>query len=444
MTNNMTVKKQKLLLMILAVIGCCWLAWIQPAAAAMRIDISKGGLEAMPIALPSFVDDGAAGQGYGQRMVQVIAADLESSGFFKVLDQKSFLQEPGSLMREGPNYREWRLIGAEALVSGAVRSSGDQMAVDFYIYDVFQGQLFRQGQRFSGPASNWRYIAHRVADEIYHLLTGEKGYFASRIAFIAEKGGQKWLSLIDQDGTNRVDLMRGSSLALTPRFAPDGNSLFYVAFEKDATRIYRFDLYSGQRTPQGDYPGLNISPAISPDGSRMAMTLSKDGNPEIYVKNLNDGQMFRLTDNNAIDTSPSWSPDGRRIVFNSNRAGSPQLYIMEAMPGAEARRITFEGSYNSAPSWSPQGDLIAFVHGGGGKFRIAVMDANGGRMRVMTDSWMDESPVWSPNGRVILFSRQVGNLTRLYTIDVTGHNERAVPMESGIDASDPSWSPLVR
>jgi TolB protein len=430
---------RKLFALVWMVLGLCWSSVAMTADGALRIDISKGGLEAMPIAIPAFTGDSTT----GQKIVDVVIGDLERSGMFKALDPKSFLQNSAALMRDGPNYREWQLVGAEALVAGAAQTSGGQLTVDFYVYDVYQGKLFREGKRFSGTADNWRYLAHRVADEIYAILTGAPGNFASRIAFIAEKGGQKWLAIMDQDGVGRTELTRGG-LALTPRFLPDGSGMMYVTFERDTVQIMRWDLRSGQRTVQSSFSGLNMAPAITPDGTRMAMTLSKDGNPEIYVKGLPDGQLVRLTDNNAIDTSPSWSPDGQRIAFNSDRAGSPQVYVMDASPGATARRITFEGPYNSAPAWSPTGDLIAFVHGGGGKFRIALIPPGGGRMRVITDSWMDESPTWSPNGRTILFSRQSGSLSRLYTVDVSGHNERPVPMEPGVSASDPTWSPVLR
>lgn len=419
------------------------------AADAIRIDINKAGLNPLPIALPDFVALGAGGVPQppgetGRNLVSVVSGDLARSGLLKPLDQNGFLQTPVSLWKEGPRYRDWQVLGSEALVSGAVSMEGGNLTVNFFLYDVPKGALIGKGMRFTAKAADWRHVAHRVADEIYTRLTGEKPYFTSRISFIAQQGKKKWLAIMDQDGANMVSLTKGQHIVLTPRFSPDGENLFYLSYETGEPRIFRWELYNGRRTQQGDYPGLNSTPGWSPDGSLMALTLSKDGNSEIYVKDLRSGALRRLTDNNAIDTSPSWAPDGKRIVFNSDRGGSPQLYVMNA-DGGNQHRISFEGEYNAAPAWSPRGDLITYVSAAGGKFRIAVTDPEGRRVRYLTDSWMDESPVWSPNGRVILFSRQEGDHTRLFTVDLTGYNNIPVPMsEAGVDASYPSWSPLIR
>jgi TolB protein len=422
------------------------------AQAGMVIDISKGGQEPLPIAIPTFINLNSQGKvkenvissdDMGRRITEVVTADLERSGLFQPLDEKAYLQTSSNLWRYRPHYRNWRLIGAEALVSGAIKEKSGHLLIDFYLYDVYSGSLVGKGKRFTAPIRDWRHMAHRVADEIYTRLTGETGYFTSRIAFVAEKGEQKWLALMDQDGENRVDLTKGRNLVLTPRFSPNGEHLFFVSYEKGPPRIYRWDLYTGKRTLQGDYPGLNSAPSWSPDGSKMALTLSKDGNAEIYIKDLKTKKLTRVTRSSGIDTSPSWSPDGKKLVFNSNRSGSPQLYTMDAN-GKNVTRITFDGPYNAAPAWSPRGDYIAYVRGGGRQFRIAVIDPKGKKRRILTNSWMDESPSWAPNGRVILFSRQISNKTRLYTIDLTGHNERLMKLEKKLNGSDPSWSPLIQ
>ncbi len=425
-----------------------WLTTATASAEALRVVITKNEWNPLPIAIPVFINlaadsDTPVPAGIGGKISNVVVADLERSGLFLPLARKGFLQNVRALWEKGPYFGDWRKIGADAVVRGAARQKGNQLLVDLFLYDVYQGQPIGSGKRFSTTLQNWRDVAHKVADEIYTRLTGEKGYFRSRIAFVAQEGKQKWLALMDQDGANRVDLTKGRHLVLTPRFSPNGEHLFYLSYETGASRIFRWDIYSGKRAIQTNYPGLNSAPSWSPDGRRMALTLSKDGNPEIYLRDLQTNRLTRLTRNRAIDTSPSWSPDGKRIVFNSNRGGSPQLYVMD-VSGGKPKRITFKGSYNAAPSWSPRGDWITFVKGGSGKFRIAVIKPNGKRERILTDSWMDESPAWSPNGRVILFSRQKGNLTKLYTIDITGKNERALPVAGNISASDPSWSPLVR
>ncbi|HAT49238.1 MAG: Tol-Pal system protein TolB [Nitrospirae bacterium] len=433
----------------IAVFSLLFLAYGVPAYGALSIDITKGGLQPLPIALSDFVDlspDGTASpQGTsGHRINEVVTADLERSGLFKPLDPTTFLQTPVELWQQGPNFRDWRLIGADAVVSGAVHEKDGKLIADFFLHDVYQGSLVGKGKRFTAPVRDWRHVAHRIADEIYTRLTGESGYFTSRIAFVANKGDMKWLALMDQDGANRVDLTRDRTIVLTPRFAPAGEQLFYLSYERGPPRIFRWDLYTGKRTIQGDYPGLNSAPAWSPNGRSMAVTLSMDGNSEIYLRDIDGGGLRRLTENSAIDTSPSFSPDGSQIVFNSDRGGSPQIYVMDAADGGNVRRLTFEGSYNAAPCWSPRGDYIAYVSGGGGRFRISVIDPKGQNSRALTDSWMDESPTWSPNGRVILFSRQAGNQTRLYTVDLTGHNERLVSLDDDLNGSDPSWSPLIR
>lgn len=436
---------------VMMLLAALWPLWASgPAWSGLRIDITKGGVQPLPIAVPFFVNlasDGAtrASGGMGAQLSDVVSDDLQRSGLFRPLERHAFLQKPEPLWHQGPQYRDWRLIGAEAVVAGAVREEGNQVVADFFLYDVFQGGLLGKGKRFTADAQNWRHVAHRVADEIYTRMTGEGGYFSSRIAFVSETGNKKWLSMMDQDGANLVHLTKGEHLVLTPRFSPDGEHLFYLSYETGQPRIFRWNIYSGARTLQGNYPGLNSAPSWSPDGTRMAMTLSKDGNPEIYIKTLRSGELTRMTSHGGIDTSPSWSPDGKRLVFNSNRAGTPQLYVME-IETKQVNRITFSGTYNAAPSWSPRGDLIAFVQGGEGRFRIAVIDPTGKQTRTLTDSWMDESPTWSPNGRVILFSRQIQgeHRSRLYTIDLTGHNERLVSPKGREGASDPSWSPRIR
>nr|CRH07149.1 Protein tolB precursor [Candidatus Magnetococcus massalia] len=427
--------------------------WVSPASAeALRIDIRKSGLEPMPIAIPYFASLAPGGvtrepDSFSQQLTRVVIADLRRSGLFDPLRNKSFLQSSAKLWTQGPDFRQWRLVGAEAVVQGAVFRQGDRVRVDFFLHDIYRGKLIGKGWRFTTTLDNWRHVAHRVSDEIYKRLTGEQGYFTSRIAFVAKRGKRKWLALMDADGANRLDLQvkDRNDLVLTPRFSPDGEKLFYLSYETGEPRIFRWDLYSGKRFKRSNFPGLNSTPAWSPDGKQMALTLSKDGNAEIYLMGLDNRSLKRLTRNSAIDTSPSWSPDGRKLVFTSDRSGSAQLYVMDR-DGRNVKRITFEGKNNTAPTWSPRGDKIAFVRGGGGKFRIGVVDADGKNPRMLTNSWMDESPSWSPNGRVILFSRQKRNSdsTQLYTIDISGYNEQRLHTGDDIAASDPSWSPLVK
>ncbi|OSM01750.1 putative TolB domain-containing protein [Magnetofaba australis IT-1] len=413
----------------------------------------KKGLTAMPIALPAFVSQNAQGKSgapdaLSQRITEVVSADLGNSGFFKIQNPDTYLQGSLDLWNRGPNYREWRLVGADAVVGGSALRDGDKLRVDFYLYDVAQGKLIGKGWRFSATINDWRHVAHRVSDEIYKRLTGQEGYFTSRIAFVAGEGRRKWLAMMDADGANRIDLDLGvkDQLVLSPRFSPDGERLFYISYESGEPRIYRWELYTGKRVRLTAFPGLNSTPSWSPDGTKMALTLSKDGNPEIYVQNLTTGQLKRITRHPGIDTSPTWSPDGETLAFVSDRSGGkPQIYTVRAR-GGNPERLTFEGKRNLDPAWSPNGDRMAFVRNEGGKFRIGVMDADGKNVQLLTDSWMDEEPTWSPNGRVILFSRQErgSGEQHLYTIDVTGANERRVRLPDGVEASGASWSPLIR
>ncbi|ABK42992.1 TolB, N-terminal domain protein [Magnetococcus marinus MC-1] len=421
-------------------------------AQGMMIEVQKQGLEPMPIAIPSFASVGLnghveVGDRFSHQLTGLVISDLSGSGLFRPLEQRGFLQPSDKLWQQGPDFRKWRLVGADAVVQGAITYRGSRIQVDFFLHDISRGTLIGKGWRFTTKPENWRHVAHRVADEIYTRLTGERAYFTSRIAFVAKRDKQSFLSMMDADGANRMDLkVKGrNDLVLTPRFSPNGEQLLYISYESSEPRIYLWDLYTGKRVKRSNYPGLNSTPAWSPDGNRMALTLSKDGNSEIYVIDMRNQSLQRLTYNAAIDTSPSWSPDGRRMVFTSDRAGTPQLYIMDA-DGSDVRRLTQRGQSSTAPSWSNRGDKIAFVRGGGGKFRIAVIDPTGRDEQLLTDSWMDESPTWSPNGRVILFSRQQqgSSRTRLFTIDITGFNEQEVPLEQDISASDPSWSPVIK
>ena len=415
-----------------------------PAAMAqLRVDITSGVVQPVPIAVSPFSGSSAAAQSLGSEIAQVVTADLQSSGLFDVIDRRAYIQSPEAL-RQTPSFADWRQINAQALVSGNVDSpEGGLMVVEFRLWDVFAGEQMR-GLRFDAPESQWRRIAHKISDVIYERLTGEPGYFDTRIAYIAESGPatkrEKRVAIMDQDGNANRYLTDGSFLALTPRFSPDGNRLAYMAYRGGPPRIYTIDVASGRGGVLGDFPGMTFAPRFPPDGRSLLITLAQNGNSDIYLWDIATRRAVRLTTDAAIDTSPSFSPDGSRIVFNSDRGGRPLLYVMDRTGGGVGRISFGEGRYGS-PAWSPRGDLIAFMVIKGGMFSIGVMKPDGSDERLITRSNLDESPTWAPNGRVIMFSRQSGSRRRLFTIDVSGYNEREVSTPT--DASDPDWSPTL-
>ena len=413
-----------------------------PAAMAqLRVDITSGVVQPVPIAVSPFTGDSPSGQALGAEIAQVVTNDLQSSGLFQVIDRRAYIQTPEEL-RQPPRFADWRLVNAQALVTGNVQAEpGALMGVEFRLWDVFAGEQMR-GLKFDAPESQWRRIAHKIADVIYERLTGEPGYFDTRIAYIAESGPSsrrvKRVALMEQDGNANRYLTDGTFLALTPRFSPDGNRIAYMGFRGSPPRIYTIDVATGRGGVLGDFPGMTFAPRFSPDGRSLLLTLAQNGNSDIYLWDIASRRATRLTNDGAIDTSPSFSPDGSRIVFNSDRGGRPLLYTMGRSGGGAARISFGEGRYGS-PAWSPRGDLIAFMVIKGSMFSIGVMRPDGSDERLITRSNLDESPTWAPNGRVIMFSRQTGSRRRLFTIDVSGYNEREVSTPT--DASDPDWSP---
>ncbi|MBC8269923.1 MAG: Tol-Pal system protein TolB [Rhodospirillaceae bacterium] len=420
------------------------------AQAELRIDITRGTVEPLPIAVTDFVGATTVEQEYGRGIGRVIAADLERSGLFKPLDSRAFIQNnqaPGTL----PRFGDWRVINAQALVQGRTQVVPDgRLKVEFRLWDVYAEQQMVGLAYFTVP-DNWRRVAHIVSDAIYKRITGESGYFDTRIVYISETGPQnrriKRLAIMDQDGDNHRFLTDGGTLVLTPRFSPTLQEITYLSYYGNQPRVYIFNIDSGRQEVLGDFPGMTFAPRFSADGNKVIMSMAKDGNSEIYTMDLRTRTVKRLTNHSAIDTSPSYSPDGKYITFNSDRGGSQQLYVMEAS-GAGVKRISHGKGRYATPVWSPRGDLIAFTKFTGGRFFIGVMRPDGKGERLLAEDFLVEAPTWAPNGRVLMFFRQErskadgsGGKSRLYSIDLTGHNERQVI--TPLDASDPAWSPLI-
>jgi TolB protein len=417
------------------------LASIMPAFAALHVDVMQGNIQPMPIAIPDFI-----GGSQGAQIAGVVRADLERSGLFRTLDPKSFLEQIKDI-NTPPQFNNWRVINAQGLVTGqsALQPDG-RLRADFRLWDVY-GEQQMLGLQFSTNPANWRRIAHMISDKIYERVTGEKGYFDTRIVFIAESGSAmkrtKRLAVMDEDGANPIFLTNGSYLVLTPRFNPTAQMIAYMSYAGGRPRVYLFDLESGRQEMLGNFPNMTFSPRFSPDGNKVVMTLEKGGNSDIYVMDLRTRAVTRLTSDPSIDTGGSFSPDGTQIVFESDRGGSQQIYMMHA-DGSNAHRISFGSGKNGTPVWSPRGDLIAFTKQSGGSFRIGVMHTDGSGERIITNGWEDEGPTWAPNGRVLMFTRSArgGRGSQIWSVDVTGRNERRVSSPGA--ASDPAWSPLIQ
>ncbi len=415
------------------------------AMAQLEIDITKGRVKPLPIALPDFIGTSAE-QTLARDITGIIGNDLANSGLFEPLPQASYIEQISDFSQQ-PRFGDWRTIQAQALVTGQVSIQSDgRVRAQFRLWDIF-GQKQITGLQFVTPRRNWRRIGHLIADSIYKALTGEDGYFDTRVVFIAESGPKnkrvKKLTIMDQDGFNVRSLTDGSSLVLTPRFSPNSQEITYMSYAGGKPRVYLFNLQSGQREVVGVFPNMTFSPRFGPNGKKVVMSLQQGANSNIYMLDLQTRTTLQLTNTAAIDTAPSFSPDGRSIVFESDRNGRQQLFVMAAN-GTGPRRISFgTGSY-STPVWSPRGDLIAFTKQGGGRFSIGVMRPDGSGERILTSGFHNEGPTWSPNGRVLMFfreSRGAQGGPNLYSVDITGYNERQIKTPGF--ASDPAWSPLL-
>ena len=434
-----------LLLAVLALLGVA-----APAQAELVIDITRGHMNPMPIAIPEFFGSSPQETQLGRDIARVVAADLERSGLFKPIDQRAFIQTVASL-QAGARYADWKQINAEALVQGLVAALPDgRVKVEFRLHDV-PAEMQIAGQAYTAAPQGWRRIAHLVADSIYKRITGEEGYFDTQIVYVAEDGPKqarrKRLAIMDQDGENHKFLTDGSDLVLTPRFSPTAREITYMSYFRNTPRVYIFQIDTARRELLGDFPGMTFAPRFSPDGNKVIFSLSADGNSNIYEMNLMTRQKRRLTNFPGIDTSPSYSPDSSKVVFNSDRGGAQQLYVMDA-DGGNVQRISFGDGRYATPVWSPRGDLIAFTKMKGGEFYIGVMRPDGSGERLLANGWLVEGPTWAPNGRVLAYWRETpadergrGHSSRLYTIDLTGVNERQEV--TPVDGSDPAWSPLI-
>jgi len=434
--------------LIMLMFSCIALA--KPAHAELQIDITRGNVEPIPVAIPLFMGTTPRAGDIGENIANVIQADLERSGLFRGLDRNAFIQRTLDINTQ-PRFPDWQVINAQALVQGRTLIEADgRLRVEFRLWDIFAMQSLK-AQTFATETSNWRRIAHLISDAIYERLTGESGYFDTRIVYVAETGPQtrriKRLAIMDQDGANNHFLTNGADLVLTPRFSPSNQTITYMSYYNNTPRVYLYDLESGRRDRLGDFPGMTFAPRFSPDGNTVIMSMARNGRTDIYSMDLRTKRQKRLTRSSAIDTSPSYSPDGSQITFNSDRGGNQQIYVMDSS-GRNVRRISHGKGRYATPVWSPRGDFIAFTKMQGGKFYIGVMRPDGTGERLLADGYLVEAPTWAPNGRVLMYFRQTrsrsdgsGGSSYIYSVDLTGYNEQRIT--TPVQASDPAWSPLL-
>ncbi len=414
-----------------------------PAWALVELNVNKGNVEPLPIAITDFQSNDQL----GAQISQIVSADLKRSGLFAPIDKGAFIEKISN-PDATPRFDDWKVINAQALVTGSVgREADGRIRAQYRLWDTFAGQQM-SGEQFFANSANTRRVAHIIADAIYERITGEKGYFDTRVVFVDESGPKnsrkKRLAIMDQDGANVRYLSDGRSIVLTPRFSPNRQEITYMSYESGQPKVYLLQIETGQRELVGNFPGMTFAPRFSPDGQKVVMSLLRDdGNSNIYAMDLRSRSTTRLTDSTAIDTSPSYSPDGSQIVFTSDRGGGSgrsQIYVMGA-DGSNPQRISFGDGVYSTPVWSPRGDLIAFTKQSGGQFQIGVMRPDGKGERILSAGFQQEGPTWAPNGRVLMFFRDGNGGPKLVSVDLTGRNEQPIPTANF--ASDPAWSPLL-
>ena len=382
---------------------------ISPVRAELKIDVNGAMREPMPIAFPQMSGSGEAAS-YGERIREVVIADLERSGLFRIIPEDSYIQTFTSI-DELPRFTDWKALNAAALIQSAISEiDAANLRVEFRLWDVYSEEQMK-GQSFATTKDNWRRVA-----------------------------------IMDQDGENHKFLTNGASMALTPRFSPNLQKITYLSYAGATPKVYMLDIETGEQKLVGEFKGMTFAPVFSPDSSKLLLSYAKGSTTDIYELDLKTGKSVQLTSGTSINTSPSYSPDGKQIVFNSDRGGNQQLYVMDA-DGGNVRRISYGNGRYATPVWSPRGDYIAFTKMAGGQFYIGVMYPDGSGERLITSGYLVEAPVWAPNGRVLMYFRQDKGTSRsnapvkLYTIDLTGYNERMIVTPA--DASDPAWSPLL-
>ena len=446
-------------LKLLTIICLLFLLKTTNSYSLIEVDITRGNLNPLPVAVSPLSQDKKSKIEFqrelnlddiGSEISKVVENNLKQSGLFNPLSKDAFLQKP-DIAHLKPRFEDWALIKAQALITGKVSVNNGKLKVEFILWDVLAGREMFKPFVLTTVPNNWRRVGHMITDIVYERLTGEKGYFDTRIIYVSEEGLKtqrvKKLAIMDQDGFNTKYLTLGNELVLTPRFNPKNQMVTYLSYFRNLPRVYLLDIETGIQEVVGDFPGMTFAPRFSPDGKKIIMSFAKDGKSDIYAMDLENRIVEQITNHPSIDTSPSYSPDGKYITFNSDRSGYQQIYVMKS-DGSNVKRISFGNGLYGTPVWSPRGDLIAFTKLHKRKFYIGVMRTDGKGERLLTENFYQEAPSWSPNGRVLIFYRETktnekgeGFSAKLWSIDLTGYNERLVETET--DASDPSWSSLL-
>lgn len=432
----MKLIKALLLTILLSLVSA--VSWSKP----LEIEITKGIDTALPIAIVPFGWDSPTVLPLD--IASIVTSDLQRTGLYEAIDDSDFLSTPTGI--DDVEFRDWRLLDASNLIIGNITEESEGYVIEFYVFDVFKGKKLT-GYALRANKQNLRNAAHQISDIVYETLTGQKGAFATRIAYISvsEKAGKKRYSLqvSDADGYNPQSLVNSPEPLLSPSWSPDGTQIAYVSYEQKRPRIYVQQVATGQREVISSFPGLNGAPVWSPNGKKLALVLSKDGNPDIYVMDMASKELTRLTSSAAIETEPTWSPNGRTLAFTSDRGGNPQIYRV-SVTGGRSERLTFEGKYNARPRFSPNGEFLAMVHVGNnsnGAYRIAVLDMDVGTLRVLTEGQLDESPSFSPNGSMIIYATEQQGRGVLAAVSTDGRVHQRLSIDDG-DTREPVWSPF--
>lgn len=401
------------------------------AQAQLSIEITGAGASRIPVAIPDLAGDPAL----TRALSTVVRSDLERSGLFKLVEAGAGLTENSPV-----NFADIKNSGADALVAGSLSTSADaRMEARFRLYDANK-QVSLGGAAYTTTVPQLRAAGHRIADYVYEKLTGERGVFSTRIAYVTKSAGRYQLKIADSDGQNEQAALVSKEPIISPAWAPDGGRIAYVSFENKKPIIFVHSLASGKRQAIANFKGSNSSPTWSPDGRRLAIVLTKDGNSQIYLVNADGSGAQRISRSSGIDTEPHFSPDGSSIYFTSDRGGSPQIYRMPAS-GGDAQRVTFEGSYNVSPRPSPDGKSLAFISRRDGHFQLAVMDLASRQVQILTDSRKDESPSFAPNGRMIVFATEIGGRGVLSAVSIDGRIKQRLSVSAG-DVREPAWGPF--
>ncbi|MDD2884754.1 MAG: Tol-Pal system beta propeller repeat protein TolB [Dechloromonas sp.] len=404
------------------------------AQAQLSIEITGAGANRIPVVIADF-----PGEPTVSRIVTAtVRADLERSGLFRMVDPAGALLDENAVI----DHADWKGRGADALVAGSLARSPDgRLEARFRLYDTQRGVALG-GAVYVTNNTQLRAAGHRIADFVYEKLTGERGVFSTRIAYVLKSGGRYLLQIADADGQGAATALTSTEPIISPAWSPDGSKLAYVSFEKKKPMVYVHSLASGQRQIVANFRGSNSAPAWSPDGRRLAVVLSKDGNSQLYAVNADGSGVQRLAQSSGIDTEPRFAPDGNSIYFTSDRGGSPQIYRIDIGGGA-AQRVSFEGNYNVSPRPSPDGKSLAFITRREGRFQLAVMDLASRQVQILTDSHKDESPSFAPNSRMILIATEVGGRGILSAVSSDGRIKQRLTVTAG-DVREPAWGPFLQ